>query len=160
MKVIHASSDSVIEPAARAAYRTAFRRPSVRHAMCEDYRAALEEDLECGRADRPAGSKLDCSALALWPASQSTKVPFPDDVWRLWADDVVDAMTTGDHLQPEDRPTEVLKALTLLPAWRRSRRPRSRSTNGNRGRRARRCGQIPSSATSRSTSSALGRPRS
>ena len=32
----------VIEPAAREAYRQAFRDPAVRRAICKDYRAAME----------------------------------------------------------------------------------------------------------------------
>ena len=34
------------------AYRRAFREPSVRHAMCEDYRAAAEEDVDHDASDR------------------------------------------------------------------------------------------------------------
>ncbi|MDZ7893839.1 MAG: alpha/beta hydrolase [Sphingobium sp.] len=110
-EVINAADDSVIEPAARAAYREAFRNPAVRHTMCEDYRAALTEDLECDRVDRANGREIDCPVLALWPTYQSVKKPFPDEIWRRWAGSVVGATTTGDHLQPEDRPAEVLAAL-------------------------------------------------
>jgi haloacetate dehalogenase len=46
---------SVIEPAAMDAYRAAFRDPSVRHAICEDYRAALDEDLLLDFAESRAG---------------------------------------------------------------------------------------------------------
>jgi haloacetate dehalogenase len=109
--VMRASDDAVIEPAARSAYRAAFRNPAVRHAMCEDYRAALDEDLAFDRADRSAGRKLDCPVLALWPEVQATGPPLPVDAWKQWADHVVGATTTGDHLQAEDRPAEVLAAL-------------------------------------------------
>lgn len=109
--VMNAADDSVIEPSARAVYRAAFRDPAVRHAMCEDYRAALNEDLEHDRADRAAGRKIDCPVLALWPDVEATGKSLPIDVWRRWADNVVGATTTGDHLQPEDRPAEVLAAL-------------------------------------------------
>lgn len=34
------------------AYRAAFREPSVRHVICEDYRAALDEDFLLDTADR------------------------------------------------------------------------------------------------------------
>jgi haloacetate dehalogenase len=37
------------------AYRVAFREPSVRHAMCEDHRAAAQEDADGDTADRTAG---------------------------------------------------------------------------------------------------------
>lgn len=110
--VMRAAADAVIEPAARAAYRSAFRDPAVRHAMCEDYRSALDEDLACDRADRAAGRKLDCPVLALWPDVQAAAgKPLPVEIWRRWADDVTGATTTGDHLQVEDRPAEVLAAL-------------------------------------------------
>ena len=81
--VMRATQDAVIEPAARAAYGSAFRNPAVRHAMCEHYRSALDEDLAYDRADRAAGRKLDCPVLALWPNARAA----------------------------EDRPAEVLAAL-------------------------------------------------
>jgi haloacetate dehalogenase len=107
-----ASGDDVIEATARAAYRTAFRDPAVRRAMCEDYRAALDEDLANDEADRAAGRRLDCPVLVLWPQGQAVAGrPRPDEIWRRWADDVAGAVTTGGHLQPEDRPAEVAAAL-------------------------------------------------
>jgi haloacetate dehalogenase len=108
-KIMNADSDSVIEAPAREAYRIAFRNPAVRHAICEDYRAALDEDLDHDRADRAAGRKLDCPVLVLCSSSQK-----PGDmvaVWKTWADDVTGAATAGGHLQPEDRPDEVTAAL-------------------------------------------------
>src|SRR5690606_29155452 len=69
-KVMNAGSHHVIEPAARDVYRFALRDPAVRHAVCEDYRAALNEDLVHDRADRAAGRKLDCPVLVLWPHSR------------------------------------------------------------------------------------------
>jgi haloacetate dehalogenase len=62
----NASGADFIEDVARDAYRAAFRDPAVLHAMCEDYRAAFEEDLAADQADREAGRKLDCPVLALW----------------------------------------------------------------------------------------------
>jgi haloacetate dehalogenase len=32
-------------------------------------------------------------------------------VWKAWADDVTGAVTTGGHLQAEDRPDDVAAAL-------------------------------------------------
>ena len=101
----------VIEPAARDAYRNAFRDPAVRHAICEDYRAALDEDLALDLADREAGRKLSCFVLALWPAADAARGrPAPDAVWRRWADDVTGLATSGGHLQAEDAPDEVREA--------------------------------------------------
>jgi haloacetate dehalogenase len=107
-----AAGAGVIEDAAREAYRAAFRDPAVRHAMCEDYRAALEEDLAADQADRKAGRQLDCPVLALWPRAQ--EMPgrsLPADIWKQWTVDVSSAVTTGHHLQAEDRPDEVIAAL-------------------------------------------------
>jgi haloacetate dehalogenase len=107
-----AESDNVIEPSAREAYRAAFRDPAVQHAMCEDYRAALDEDLAHDQADRATGRKLDCPVLVLWPSAEAVAGrPTRVDIWKGWADDVAGAVTTGGHLQPEDRPDEVSAAL-------------------------------------------------
>jgi haloacetate dehalogenase len=112
LTTMKAESDGVIEPPAREAYRAAFRDPAVRHAMCEDYRAALNEDLAHDQADRAAGRKLDCPVLVLWPSAEEVAGrPNRVDIWKGWADDVTGAVTTGGHLQPEDRPDEVTAAL-------------------------------------------------
>lgn len=112
-KFMNAESDSVIEVPARETYRAAFRDPAVQHAICEDYRAALNEDLVHDQADRTAGRKLDCPVLVLWPHSEeATGRPNRIDIWKDWADDVMGAVTTGGHLQPEDRPDEVIATLT------------------------------------------------
>ncbi|MDP2697246.1 alpha/beta fold hydrolase [Thalassospira sp.] len=114
-KVMSAESDSVIEAPAREAYRAAFRNPAVRHAMCEDYRAALNEDIVHDEADRAAGRKLDCPVLVLWPSSEEVAGrPNRIDIWKGWADHVTGAVTTGGHLQPEDRPDEVAAVLTAF----------------------------------------------
>jgi len=42
---------------------------------------------------------------------QPTELPGRVTASTPWADNVVGATTTGDHLQPEDRPAEVLAAL-------------------------------------------------
>lgn len=101
-----------IEPAAMDAYRAAFRIPAVRHAICEDYRAALHEDLAQDTADYVAGRKMPCPVLVLWSAAESvTGRPTPLDVWRRWANDVSGTLTSGGHLQPEEAAQEVLAAL-------------------------------------------------
>jgi len=109
---MNAESEDVIEMAARDAYRATFRNPTVRHAMCEDYRAALTEDLAHDEKNRLAGRKLDCPVLVLWPHSQDRPDRSnPAEIWRLWADDVTGVMTSGGHLQPEDCPDEIAAAL-------------------------------------------------
>jgi haloacetate dehalogenase len=102
----------VIEPAALDAYRAAFRDPFVRHAICEDYRAALNEDLALDNSDLAAGHKMPCPVLVLWPeADHGSKRQTPVDTWLRWANDVSGSATSGGHLQPEDAPEEVLESL-------------------------------------------------
>jgi haloacetate dehalogenase len=102
----------IIEPAALDAYRAAFRDPLVRHAICEDYRAALNEDLELDNADLAAGRKMPCPVLVLWPeADQVPGQQTPLDIWRRWASNVSGTATSGGHLQPEDAPEEVLESV-------------------------------------------------
>jgi haloacetate dehalogenase len=109
---MNAERDSVIEPPARKAYRAAFRDPSVQHAICEDYRAALDEDLAYDQTDHAAGRKLDCPVLVLWPnAEPASDNQIQVEIWKKWADDVAGAVTTGNHLQLEDRPDEVIAKL-------------------------------------------------
>ncbi|SOE67055.1 haloacetate dehalogenase [Burkholderia sp. D7] len=101
-----------IDTDALTAYRQAFRDPSVRHAMCEDYRAAAYEDLENDATDRAAGTMLQCPVLALWPDSFSGRSS-PLDIWRCWSGNVSGKALRGGHLLPEERPQEV--TAELLP---------------------------------------------
>ncbi|MCP1117205.1 alpha/beta fold hydrolase [Robbsia andropogonis] len=102
----------IIEPAALDAYRAAFRDPLVRHAICEDYRAAMNEDLALDLGDLKAGRKMPCPVLVLWPeADHPSKQRTPIDTWLRWADNVSGKATSGGHLQPEDAPGEVLESL-------------------------------------------------
>jgi haloacetate dehalogenase len=88
-----------VDPAALEAYRLAFRNPSVRHAICEDYRAAVNEDLELDATDRVQGRKLTCPVQVLWPAAETNPgAQNPIAIWSRWADDVIGATTSGGHL--------------------------------------------------------------
>jgi len=101
-----------LEEAARQAYHLAFRRPSVRHAMCEDYRSALDEDLAADRVDRDAGRRIACPVLSLWPAADhqgDSRTPL--DIWKDWSVEATGAALPGGHLVPEEAPGEVLAEL-------------------------------------------------
>lgn len=101
-----------LENEVRHAYHEAFRRPEVRHAMCEDYRAALDEDLAADRADRAAGRRLACPVLSLWPeADRGDATTSPIEIWKGWADDVTGAPLPGGHLLPEESGKAVLDHL-------------------------------------------------
>ncbi len=98
-----------LEPAVLAAYRAAFRKSSARHAMCEDYRAALAEDAAADAADRAAGHQLACPVLVLYPAEMAkTGAATPVATWQRWAADVSGKALPGGHLLPEESPALVL----------------------------------------------------
>lgn len=95
------------EPEILAAYRNAFRDPAVRHAICEDYRAATLEDLELDRQDRAAGRKLRCKVCVIWPTADTQQGSLPTGIWKQWADEVMCWPVDGGHLLPEFSHTEV-----------------------------------------------------
>lgn len=101
-----------IDPLALDAYRTAFRRPEVRHAICEDYRAATSEDLEHDASDFAAGRKLACPVLVLWSEREQKEMKVsPLETWSRWAANVTGRGLPCGHLLPEEAPDEVLSAL-------------------------------------------------
>jgi haloacetate dehalogenase len=102
-----------VDPLALEAYRTAFRRAEVRHAMCEDYRAATSEDLEHDAGDLSAGRKLACPTLVLWSDREAkARNTSPIVTWSRWAMNVTGKALPGGHLLPEDSPNEVLSELS------------------------------------------------
>jgi haloacetate dehalogenase len=107
-----------LHPAAVIAYRDAFRKASVRHAMIEDYRAANGPDVEHDLADRAAGRSIACPVLVLWAAERLVAKGMESgtltaaEVWRRWADDVRGVEIASGHLLPEQAPDAVLDALT------------------------------------------------
>ncbi|AET92653.1 putative hydrolase [Burkholderia sp. YI23] len=101
-----------IDAGALDAYRRAFRDPAVRHAMCEDYRAAAHEDTQHDADDRAAGNRLACPVHVLWSTEERKgQARTPLDIWRAWADEVSGRGIGGGHLQPEESHDEVLNEL-------------------------------------------------
>jgi len=106
-----------LHPAAVAAYREAFRLPSVRAAMIEDYRAAFGVDAEHDDADRRAGRKIACPVMVLWAderlvaAGMESGTLTAADVWRRWADDVRGFDVACGHLLPEQAAGTVVDRL-------------------------------------------------
>lgn len=93
-------------------YRTAARKPSVVHAMCEDYRAGATFDFALDAADRKAGRRIAAPPLVLWGARGA--LPRWYDVmalWRDWASDVRGQPIDAGHFIPEEKPAETLAAL-------------------------------------------------
>jgi len=98
-----------LAPDAMAAYKSAFRDPSVIHAACEDYRAGATIDCDNDRADREAGRRIACPLLALWGGRRpaGTAAADPLATWRRWADTVEGAAIPCGHFLPEEAPDEV-----------------------------------------------------
>ncbi len=100
------------DPQALATYRRAFATPSVRAAICGDYRAAAGPDAALDEAEHAAGRRLNAPTLVLWPQSGVTPPdPHPLEVWHRWAPRVEGSGLPGGHLLPEMAAREVLDAL-------------------------------------------------
>jgi haloacetate dehalogenase len=94
---------------AMAEYRRAFRRPSVVHASCEDYRAGATIDCVHDRADRAAGRRITCPLLTLWGGGRTIgTVLDPINTWKRWADDVRGEPLPCGHFIPEEQPDRVV----------------------------------------------------
>jgi haloacetate dehalogenase len=90
---------------ALAAYREAFRDPTVVHASCEDYRAGIECDCEFDAADRTAGRKIQVPIMVLWGAGgRPHHIGKMLEVWQQWADDVRGEPLECGHFIPEEAP--------------------------------------------------------
>ena len=98
------------EPAAFADYLRCYDDPQMRHAVCEDYRAAATIDLEHDAAD--ADARITVPLLALWGAKGTVGQLY--DVLETWRDKAIRvegrAIDCGHTLQ-EERPDEVLTEL-------------------------------------------------
>ena len=97
-----------LDPAAVAAYRAAFLRAEVRHAMMNDYRAGAKLDEEHDRTDRDQGRHLACPVCVTWESGRYESGETPIEIWRHWADDVSGGPIEAGHLQAEEAPDDVL----------------------------------------------------
>lgn len=101
----------VCRPEALAQYRAAWARPEVVHGMCQDYRAALDIDVDIDRADR-GNRTIGCPTLVLWGTDGPLRrTPDVLDVWRRWAPQVEGAALPCGHFLAEEQPEAVLAAL-------------------------------------------------
>jgi haloacetate dehalogenase len=100
-----------LDPGAIAAYRAAFLRPEVRHAMMNDYRAGATFDEDHDSADLGSGRRLRCPVCVTWEAGRYETGETPVDIWRRWADAVSGESIDAGHLQAEEAPDEVLAIL-------------------------------------------------
>ena len=106
-----AQGRDIYHPQALESYRRAFRDPAVRHAMCEDYRAAVGVDADADQADRDAGRRLQCPVQVLWQERPYAAGQHPLEIWKIWAGQVEGAAIGASHMLPEDAPDAVLEHL-------------------------------------------------
>jgi haloacetate dehalogenase len=107
-------TDGVFTDEALAAYRAAYRRPEVVHAMCQDYRAGAGVDVADDEADRDR-RQISCPTLVLWGSRGPLgRVPDVLDLWRRWAPQAAGEQLDCGHYLAEERPAETLAALRHL----------------------------------------------
>lgn len=111
-----ASRPDSLDRDAVAEYARHFRKPTVREAMCEDYRAGATVDLEHDRADRAAGRRIGCPVFVPWGRHYTGTSPLP--IWQRWADDVSELALDCGHFVAEEQPEACATALRqfFLPA--------------------------------------------
>lgn len=89
-------------------YRSCFSQESVRHAMCEDFRAGITLDLAHDGDDQAADRDIKAPLLVLWSDMYYAGMGIePLEVWRFWADDVSGMGLSCGHFMMEERPVEV-----------------------------------------------------
>jgi haloacetate dehalogenase len=103
-------TEGAIEPWVMEEYRRCYRNPAMRHAACEDYRAAADIDLEHDALD--AGRLVPVPLLALWGAKGVVGKTYDVvQTWREKAADVRGQAIDCGHLIQEEKPAELLSAL-------------------------------------------------
>jgi haloacetate dehalogenase len=101
-------------PEALAAYREAWSRPGVIHAMCQDYRAGATVDVADDEADRGRRT-IDCPTLVLWGTGGPVgREPDVMRTWRAWAPAAVGQALECGHYVAEERPAETIVAVRDL----------------------------------------------
>lgn len=105
-------ASAMFAPEAYAEYLEAVQRPSVVHAMCEDYRAGAGYDRRLDEADKAAGRKVACPVQVLWGGKGALAAWYDTlAIWREWADDVRGQSLDCGHFIPEEKPAETLELL-------------------------------------------------
>jgi haloacetate dehalogenase len=103
-------------PEALAAYRAAWSRAEVIHAMCQDYRAGATVDVADDEADRGRRT-IACPTLVLWGTGGPLgREPDVLGTWRVWAPEATGHALECGHYVAEERPAETIVAVRELLA--------------------------------------------
>ena len=105
-----------IEPQALAEYDRCFTLPGSIHAMCEDYRASADIDLDHDRASRalPGNEgKIACNMLVIWGERGVVQRMFqPVPLWQAQCAGTVSGKgLPAGHFIPEELPSETAQCL-------------------------------------------------
>jgi haloacetate dehalogenase len=109
---VQGKTPGAVTPEAMAEYLRCYCCSGTIHAVCEDYRAAADIDLEMDAADDGAGHMISSPLLALWGGKGVVGQMW--DVlatWRAKATSVSGRALDCGHLLPEEQPAEVLAEL-------------------------------------------------
>lgn len=99
-----------VDPRVMAEYRRCYADPAMRHATCEDYRAAAGIDLVHDAAD--ANRRVEAPLLALWGARGTVGALYDVvETWREKATDVQGYAIDCGHSPQEEAPKELLHQL-------------------------------------------------
>ena len=93
-------------------YVKQFRDYESAHAMCEDYRASMQEDIAEQKADEQAGKKITCPMRVIWGRKGVIEAKFDAlTEWRRQCEHVDPGSCALDcgHFIPEEEPEMLLK---------------------------------------------------
>jgi haloacetate dehalogenase len=106
---VQSKTPGAVTDAALKEYLRCYCCKATIHAICEDYRAAADIDLEMDDADELAGAKISAPLHVLWGGKGTVgKLWDVLDCWRAKATDVTGRALDCGHLMPEEMPEEVL----------------------------------------------------
>jgi haloacetate dehalogenase len=101
-----------LAPDALADYLAALDKPSVRHAMCQDYRAGATIDRELDEKDLADGRTIECPVLVLWGnAGGLPRWGNPLEIWSRWSPTVEGEGLGCGHFIPEESPKTLVDRL-------------------------------------------------
>jgi haloacetate dehalogenase len=107
-----AGAPIALHPDALADYLAALARPSVVHAICQDYRAGATVDREYDEQDLAAGNRIRCPVLVHWGGDGDLFEWFDvPEVWSRWTTDLDARPLPGGHFLPEESPDALAKSL-------------------------------------------------
>jgi Predicted hydrolases or acyltransferases (alpha/beta hydrolase superfamily) len=94
------------------AWAEVYKDPAAIHAMCEDYRASANMDIEIDKADLAAGKRIECPLNVLWGSNAAMGRQY--DVLGIWQQEATRAegkAIPGGHSFQMDSPAETAAEL-------------------------------------------------